>query len=202
MWKVCLSQFTKLGGNKLISAFPLTSRPHTVLPFPQTQSRKENRKCGLSLRGVRMRRQHKLGPASWGDHTMYVQHLGLQKQFRARRNILLCSARKTPSNSQCSSEKRVNTSAQKPQRYAGWLSGKAFSSLNLYLPALACLREENTQWVSGICVSSYCVVKGAEEHMGTWYPSVLVKLLCISSSGVLGEYTSAQYSVICLILNY
>ena len=47
-----------------------------------------------------------------------------------------------------------------------------------------------------------CVVKSAEEHMDTWYPSVLIKLLCISTSRVLGEYFSAQYSVISLLLNY
>jgi len=40
--------------------------------------------------------------------------------------------------------KRVNTSVQKKRRYAGWHSGKAFSSLNLCLPALAYLHEENT----------------------------------------------------------
>lgn len=57
-----------------------------------------------------------------------------------------------------------------------------------------------SQW--DLCLLSYCDVKSAEEHMDTWYPSVLIKLLYISTSRVRGECFSAQYSVRRLILNY
>lgn len=59
-----------------------------------------------------------------------------------------------------------------------------------------------SQW--GLHLFSYCIVRSAEEHMDTWYPSVLIKLLlilCINTSRALGEYFPAEYFVICLILN-
>lgn len=114
MWTVCLPLFVKLG-SKLVSAFPPTSSPCTMLFFPQTQNWKEDRKSGLSLHRVRMWLQHELGPNSWGDQTIYVQRWGLQQHFRARRNTLLCSTWKVPSNSCAVGQKGKHLCAKKPK---------------------------------------------------------------------------------------
>lgn len=182
VWKLCLSQFTKLE-NKLVIAFP-PQLPDHILCFHFHKDKAErtkmqqiaqrgcrfslagdiqelsghspapcalgwlclskevgsdeplwslpawpilwhsdfvNRNCGLSLHRVRMWLQHKFGPTSRGDKIIYMQHFGLQKAFRARRNILLCSTRKTPSNSHAVQEKGKQLCA-KTQQCAGILA--------------------------------------------------------------------------------